>query len=137
VVIRGKSEPGCLSQALWFTFIGWWLGALWVCVAWTLCVTLVGLPVGIAMLHRVPKVMTGRSPESVTITRIGDLTVVDLTGSRPQRSFLWRAIYFVLIGCWFSGIWIALAYIACLTLIGMPLGLRMFEKVPAVLTLRR
>jgi uncharacterized membrane protein YccF (DUF307 family) len=48
-----------------------------------------------------------------------------------------RAIYFVLIGWWLSAVWMEMAYAICLTIIGLPIGLWMFDKVPALVSLRR
>jgi uncharacterized membrane protein YccF (DUF307 family) len=47
-----------------------------------------------------------------------------------------RALYFVLFGWWFSGIWAVVAWIFCLTIIGLPFGLYMLNRLPQVVTLR-
>ena len=48
-----------------------------------------------------------------------------------------RAAYFVLVGWWAGAIWMGLAYVLCLTVIGIPLGLMMFNRVGGVMTLLR
>jgi uncharacterized membrane protein YccF (DUF307 family) len=57
-----------------------------------------------------------------------------------QRSdgagLLIRALYFILFGWWFSGIWAVVAWILCLTIIGLPFGLYMLNRLPQVVTLR-
>ena len=57
-----------------------------------------------------------------------------------QRSdgagLLIRALYFVLFGWWFSAIWAVIAWILCLTIIGLPFGLYMLNRLPQVVTLR-
>jgi uncharacterized membrane protein YccF (DUF307 family) len=45
-------------RAVWFVFIGWWLGAVYLTVAWSLCVIIIGLPIGLWMMNRVGGVMT-------------------------------------------------------------------------------
>ena len=55
----------------------------------------------------------------------------------PQHNFLLRALYFVLIGWWFSAGWLAVAWAASVTLIGIPLAIWMYNRVPAITTLRR
>jgi uncharacterized membrane protein YccF (DUF307 family) len=55
----------------------------------------------------------------------------------PQRGFFLRAVYFVLIGWWFGAIWSALAWLLCITVIGIPVGVMMYNRLPAVMTLRR
>jgi len=47
--IQRSAAPGCLIQALWFVFIGWWLGALSIAAAWFLNITIIGLPLGMAI----------------------------------------------------------------------------------------
>ncbi len=57
----------------------------------------------------------------------------------PQKSgpgFILRAIYFVVFGLWFSGLWAAIAWFLCITVIGLPFGLWMLNRLPQVATLR-
>ena len=41
-VIVTKENPGCLVQLLWFALVGWWVGEIWIAVAWFLMVTVIG-----------------------------------------------------------------------------------------------
>jgi uncharacterized membrane protein YccF (DUF307 family) len=135
VIIQQRGH-GCFAQILWFLFIGWWATGLWISVAWILCVLILPLPVGVMMLNRVPKVLALREPGgNLKISIItSDGKLVDI---RKQRNFFVRAIYFILIGCWWSAIVIVLAYAASLTIIGLPLGFWLFDRVPGALTLYR
>jgi uncharacterized membrane protein YccF (DUF307 family) len=57
----------------------------------------------------------------------------------PQKhgpGFLLRAVYFVVFGLWFSGIWAAIAWFLCVTIIGLPFGLWMLNRLPQVATLK-
>jgi uncharacterized membrane protein YccF (DUF307 family) len=47
-----------------------------------------------------------------------------------------RALYFILFGLWFSGIWAAVAWVLCVTIIGLPFGLWMLNRLPQVVTLK-
>jgi uncharacterized membrane protein YccF (DUF307 family) len=47
-----------------------------------------------------------------------------------------RAVYFILFGWWFSGIWAVIAWILCMTIIGLPFGLYMLNRLPQVVTLK-
>lgn len=47
-----------LLRAIWFVLIGFWLGAIWMSVAYVLCLLIVTLPFGLAMFNRVGAVMT-------------------------------------------------------------------------------
>ncbi|MDQ2055990.1 YccF domain-containing protein [Halobellus sp. H-GB7] len=60
---RSLSEPDSTRgqrslavRAIYFVFIGWWLSLLWANVASFLALTVVGLPVTIWMLNRLPYV---------------------------------------------------------------------------------
>lgn len=138
VIVNGRRNPGCLIQILWFAFVGWWAGQIWIAVAWLLMVTIVGIPLGIAMLNNLPKVIALRDPSSigVTITYSGDRAYVT-QGAAPQHNMLVRALYFVLVGWWLSAIWMEAAYVVSLTVIGLPLGFWMFDRVPMIVSLRR
>lgn len=131
VVYEQTSRPGCLWQILWFAFIGWWLGAIWVSIAWLLNLTIIGLPLGAAMLNNVPQVMALRGRRRVQVSPTGEVS------SAPQINFLIRALYFVLIGWWLSALWMVVAYALCMTIIGLPIGFWMFDLVPALVTLKR
>ncbi len=45
-------------RAIWFIFVGWWVGWIYLVVAWSLCVIIIGLPIGLWMMNRVGAVMT-------------------------------------------------------------------------------
>jgi hypothetical protein len=53
-----RPSPGFLTRSLYFVFVGWWLGGLWLGGALALMTTLVGLPLGLWMINRLPQVMT-------------------------------------------------------------------------------
>jgi len=93
----------------------------------------------------------GQRPRRLTVTggvvAIGGLALVlDLTGHQHVSliGVMWGllaaaglAVYFVLIGWWFSAIWLAVAWALHVTIIGMVVGFWMFNRVPAVVTLAR
>ena len=45
--IHNTGGTGCLVRGLYFIFIGWWFGLLWVLAAWFLNLTIIGLPLGL------------------------------------------------------------------------------------------
>ena len=69
--------------------------------------------------------MNPQQPTSVTITQ--------QSGGTP---FLIRAIWFLLIGWWLSGIVIAIGYVLCALIVTLPLGIYLLHRVPQVQTLR-
>ncbi len=136
-VIVTKENPGCLVQLLWFALVGWWAGELWIAAAWFLMVTVIGAPLGVAMLNMLPQVIALRGQRSaVEVSQVGNL-VVQRETHVPQRNIVLRVLYFVLIGWWLTALWMEAAYALCLSIIGLPIGFWMFDKVPALLTLRR
>jgi uncharacterized membrane protein YccF (DUF307 family) len=45
-------------RIVWFLLVGWWLGAIYVTVAWFLCVIIITLPIGLYLYNRIGAVMT-------------------------------------------------------------------------------
>jgi uncharacterized membrane protein YccF (DUF307 family) len=138
MVIVTKQNPGCLVQLLWFALIGWWAGELWIAAAWILMLTVVGAPLAVAMLNKLPQVIALRGQTTgVQVTQVGNLQYEIRDARIPQHSVFLRAIYFVLVGWWFSAVWMEVAYALCLSIIGLPIGFWMFDRVPALVSLRR
>jgi uncharacterized membrane protein YccF (DUF307 family) len=127
-------QPGCLVQVLWFALIGWWAGQAWAAVAWILCVTIIGMPLGVMMLNNLPKIIALRDPSDVMVMQRCERMIVH---ELPQVNIVLRALYFLLIGWWLSLMWIELAFVVSLTIIGLPLGFWMFDRVPGLVSLKR
>jgi uncharacterized membrane protein YccF (DUF307 family) len=137
---RVERQPGVpfLIRVLWFFLIGWHVTFWWVLAAWLFNVTIIGLPVGLWMLNRVPLVLTLRTQRGYTVTQVNaDGAVQSRYRSEPQISWVWRLLYFVFIGWWFSLLWSLLGWLLCVTIIGMPLGVLMLDRLPNVTTLMR
>ena len=137
-IVVSKQNPGWLLQLLWFALIGWWFGELWIAVAWFLTITVIGAPLGVTMLNILPQIIALRGHRtSVEIIRLDNRTIVKEYGHVPQRNIFLRIIYFILIGWWLSALWMEVAYALSLTIIGLPIGFWMFDRVPALVSLRR
>ncbi len=137
IIHNGNTGPGCLIRGLWFICVGLWLGALVTGLAWFLIVSVIGLPLGLMLLNRLPQMMTLRpNPANMPLIVVANGQVVIANG-RPQQAFIVRAIYFVLVGWWLSGIWLGAAWaIAGFTFgLGLPIAFWMFNRVPAITTL--
>ena len=128
-VVAVRQGPGCLIQLLWFVFVGWWLGSLAVGAAYVLFLFIVTIPLGIAILNNIPKIMALREPPKL-VTAYGPV-------STPQINILVRALWFIVVGWWLAAIVMTVAYALCMTVIGLPIGFLMFDAVPGILTLRR
>jgi len=131
VVLEQSNRPGCLIQILWFVFVGSWLGLIWVVVAWVLLLTIIGAPIGVAMLNNLPQIIALRGRRLVQVSPSGSVSEV------PQVNIVIRAIYFLLVGWWLSAVWMTVAYLLCLTIFLMPLGFWMFDLTPFIVSLKR
>lgn len=122
-----------LVRVIWFFVLGWELTGLWVLVAWALNASIIGLPLGLWMIDRVPQVLTLKARPGLVVTdmKSGRSEFLPVSGV----PFLIRAAYFVLFGWWFSLIWATLAWLLCATIIGLPLGVMMLNGLPTVTTL--
>lgn len=130
VVQRG---PGMLVRTVWYLFVGWWLSGFVIFAAAVLTMTVVGIPAGLWIYNRMPKVLTLRpSGVQVVATPYG-VRVADT----QQYSMVLRAVYFVLVGWWVSMFVAFAAWLVSLTLIGLPAGLWLMNRLPEVTTLRR
>ena len=134
-----QSGPGLFVRVLWFIFVGWWLGLIWVLLAWFFNLTIIGLPLGLAMINSIPQVMTLRPARVDTVLETHSGTQVIRQQPLEQNPFLLRALYFLVIGFWFSLVWMLLAWLVSLLTLGLafPLSFWMFNRVPAVTTLAR
>jgi len=138
MVVETSKNPGCLLQLLWFALVGWWLGQLWIAVAWFLMITIIGIPFGVMMMNMLPKVIALREPSMQTVVASrGDGSMSTRPYDRPQVNLLVRALYFLLVGWWLSALWMEAAYAISLTIIGIPIGFWMFDQVPALVSLHR
>ncbi len=139
VSYQQEKGPGLLIRILYFFFVGLWLGGIWTTVAWILVVSVIGLPIGLIMLNRIPQVMTLKPVRTNRYMENINGKWVMRENKTPQAGFLARALYFILIGWWFSALWLLAAWaISGITLgLGLPLAFWMFDRVPAITTLSR
>jgi uncharacterized membrane protein YccF (DUF307 family) len=126
-----------LLRIIYFFLFGWWATGVWINVAWFLNATILGLPVGLWMLNRVPMVLTLRPSKQMLVAQERREGVVWQVEGLPQRPWPIRLIYFVLIGWWLSWLWANAAWIISATVIGLPLGIWLFNRLPGVTTLMR
>lgn len=62
---------------------------------------------------------------------------LDGVAESKQMSLLIRIIYFVFIGWWFGLIMANIAWILCVIVIGLPLGINIFNHLPYLITLKK
>lgn len=135
--VQSAAGPGCLIQALWFVFFGWWLGVFSIAAAWFLNITIIGLPLGMGILNNIPRILSLQPPKKeYQVIQSNGQTFISAS-KLPQRNFLLRAIYFLLVGWWWSAVWLVTAYLICVSVILIPLSLHMFRLTPFMTTLKR
>ena len=84
----------------------------------------------------VPPPAAPTAPQPAPTVTISNNTVLVL-GSPPNGpGFATRALWFVFVGWWLSGLVIVLGYAAALTVVGLPLAFWLFNRVPQAQTLR-
>lgn len=132
---HAKEEVPFVIRVLWFFIVGWELTGAWILIAWALNATIIGLPLGLWMIDRVPQVLTLKSRSGAWL--VDRKNGVSRYLPKRQPSMLIRAPYFVLIGWWFSLIWAAIAWAFCGSIIGLPLGIMMLHALPTVTTLHK
>jgi len=121
------AQRSFLVRALWFVVVGWWATPVVVNVAWFLNATIIFIPLGIKLINLVPTVLTLAEPRSVAAPE----------AARGQTSLLVRAVYFVFVGWWLSWFWANAAAFFAITVIGLPVALWMFNRLPYVTSLYR
>jgi uncharacterized membrane protein YccF (DUF307 family) len=127
------NEIPFLLRVIWFFVLGWELTGVWILIAWALNASIIGLPLGLWMIDRVPQILTLKArPGNYLTEENGRSQFIPA----EQPFFLARVFYFLIIGWWFSLLWAALAWILCATIIGLPLGIVMLNALPTVTTLR-
>jgi uncharacterized membrane protein YccF (DUF307 family) len=130
--------PNLLVRFVWWLFIGWWASGIAVAIAWVALITIIGIPVGIWIINRLPSILTLRPRTrhwSLGQDESGNTVVSDR--GRPQIAWPIRGLWFILVGWWASAIWMGLAWLIQLTVIGIPIALLMFNRTPFIASLYR
>lgn len=134
VTLERQGLGWLLLRLVYFVVIGLWLSGIWATIAWVLCITILGLPIGLWMLNRLPQVATLQPQnQDLVVSATGETYLRD----PDQLNFFVRAIYFLLIGWWFSALWLSVAWALSASIIGTPFAFWMFNRVPAIITLAR
>jgi len=120
-----SDQRSLFVRAAWFLLVGWWATGLWLSVAWLLNVTIVGIPLGIKMINRVPFVLSLKRRDAI----------VESSDGGTQHSLVVRAVWFLLVGWWASGVWTGVAYALSVTIVGLPLAIWMYNRLPWVVSL--
>ncbi|WP_431781562.1 YccF domain-containing protein [Streptomyces chumphonensis] len=110
-----------ILNVIWLVLVGFWLFLGYLVAGVLLCVTVIGIPFGIASFRIGVYALW---PFGYSVVERGDAGAGSLVGN-----ILWLVL---------AGWWLALGHIAtgvalCLTLIGIPFGIANFKLVPVSL----
>ena len=127
-----------LIRAIYFVLVGWWISLIWIMIAYILGLTIIGLPFSLMMYNILPQIITLKPKSKENIeeykSKYGGWKY---STNKIEFTFVIRAVYYILIGWWLGGFLLFLGYILCITIIGLPVGLLILNRIPAILTLKR
>ena len=137
-VLEVKTGPPILVRIVWYLLVGWWVTGIAMAIAWLAAIVLVGLPLSFWLVNRIPTMLTlrPRREEYLVVTGADGVTRMQKLATQ-QTGVLLRIAYFVLVGWWLSALWMAASYVAMLTILGIPLGMLMVNRIPFVFSLHR
>ena len=119
------------ARFIYFVAIGWWTGLLASVVAYVLCLSIIGIPLGVMIFNRLPTIIFQKDTGRIYDEGFDHCQVI------RRLPFLLRAFWFVVIG-WHLGLLALVAgYTFTLTIIGVPLGIFLINRVPLLMTLNR
>lgn len=119
------------GRFVYFVAVGWWLGIFTALLANLLCLSIIGLPLGVIMLNRLPTVVFLREP--------GEACPADLLHRHhaEELPFILRVLWFFVLGWALGFIAIVAGYLVAVTIVGIPLGIYILNRVPLMTTLSR
>ncbi len=137
IILIGQKSPNLFLRLVYFVCIGWWVSFIWSLIAWIFIDLIITMPLGLIMVNNLPFVATlKRQSSQFKVSVDGSVTTIQVT-QKQQVPVIIRILFFLIIGWWFSGLWMLIAWLVGVTLIGIPLAFWMYNRVPAVTTLRQ
>ena len=125
-----------ILRVIWFVVIGMPAGLVCIQFGWICMLTIIGIPLGLFVFNLIPMIMTLQlDVEDRYKLALQEDDVFH--GKVSQISLLIRLPYFLLVGWWFSLIWVNVAYLFSISVIGIPFGFWMFNRLPFVTFLTR
>jgi uncharacterized membrane protein YccF (DUF307 family) len=137
IKLQTKSGPGLLVRAIWFVFIGWWLTGIMSAIAWFAMITIIGLPLGIYLINRIPTFITLRPRTYEMTAEMVDGELVVAHSKKPQQPWYIRLVWFLFVGWWASAAVMFVGWILVVLVVTLPIGLMIYNRVPFVASLYR
>ena len=131
-----KQGHGFVVRALWFLGIGWWLSALAIIGGYLLVASLIFLPAGLWLLHRVPQAQTLRVRTREFTTGFHDGAMHITEGTVRQVAWYKRLLYLP-VGLTAGLVWLTAAWGLGILVLTLPLSIWMVDRAPGVITLQR
>lgn len=103
-----------IGNIVWFLFGGCWLGLSWTLLGALLCITLVGIPLGLQCFKAA----------ALTFAPFGKVVKIEFD-AHPVANILWA----VLVGWEMALGYLTSGVACCITLIGIPFGLQSFKMM--------
>jgi uncharacterized membrane protein YccF (DUF307 family) len=123
-----------LLRVVYFLLIGWWLGLLAGLVGYLLCASFIGAPLGAMIFNRYPQILTMKPIKGIPVRDTHGRT---LSVAHREINILVRILYFLVIGWWLGALALKVGWILCVTIIGMPVGLLILNRLPLLMTLKQ
>jgi uncharacterized membrane protein YccF (DUF307 family) len=112
-----------IGNVLWLILAGLWLAIGYVAAGIANCLTIIGIPFGIASFK-----LAGYA-----LWPFGRAVVRDMGGPSPL-STIGNVIWFFLGGWWLALLHLLLGLVLCITIIGIPFGIASFKMARLALT---
>ncbi|MDQ1038107.1 uncharacterized membrane protein YccF (DUF307 family) [Streptomyces sp. V3I8] len=110
-----------ILNVIWLVLSGFWLFLGYVFAGLLLCVTIIGIPFGVASFRI----------GTYALWPFGRTTVERRDAGAP--SFVANVLWLILAGWWLALAHIVTGLIQCVTIIGIPLGIANFKLIPVSL----
>lgn len=108
-----------LGNFLWFLFGGLIAGLLWVVMGVVLCITLIGIPLGLQCFKMA----------SLTFAPFGK----EIVYSGGAGSFLMNILWILVCGWEMALYYLSAGLVCCVTIIGIPVGMQCFKMAKLTL----
>ncbi len=119
------------GRFVYFLAVGWWLGMFTAILAYLLCLSIIGLPFGVILLNRLPTLVFLREPGEPCPAGADHRHYVE------ELPFLLRVLWFLVLGWTLGFVAIVAGYLIALTIVGIPVGIYILNRVPLMTTLSR
>lgn len=120
-----------IARFLYFLFFGWWLGLVSTLAAYILCLSVVGLPLGVMIFNRLPTLLYLKEPGDECDLGYDHRHIMN------ELPFLLRVLWFFVVGWHLGLIALVAGYLVALTIVGIPFSIYILNRIPLMMTLSR